>query len=109
MSIRVIMEVSVGITNFSKVYVVTFNCAFLLGEWAGLLCFSMCSSVFPFGLPPASVCFFCVPQTMADWVLVCRVSHAAHYSIPYPEEKLCTNIKTLEKFPYPTSLMSTIK
>ena len=105
----VIMEVSVGITNFSKVYVVTFNCAFLLGEWAGLLCFSMCSSVFPFGLQPASMCFFCVPQTMADWVLVCRVSHAAHYSIPYPEEKLCTNIKTLETFPYPTSLMSTIK
>ena len=105
----VIMEVSVGITNFSKVYVVTFNRAFPLGEWAGLLCFSMCSSVFPFGLPPVSVCFFCVPQTMADCVLVCRVSHAAHYSIPYPEDKLCTNIKTLEGFPYPTSLMSTIK
>ena len=49
------MEVSVGITNFSKVYVVTFNYSFLLGEWAGLLCFSMCSSVFPFGLPQASV------------------------------------------------------
>lgn len=94
----VIMEVSVGITNFSKVYVVTFNCAFLLGEWAGLLCFSMCSSVFPFGLPQASVCFFCVPQTMADWVLVCRVYHAAHYSNPYPEGKLCTNIKLWKSF-----------
>lgn len=90
-------------------YVIICNCAFLLGDWAELLSFPMCSSVFPLGLPQASVCFFCVPQTMADWVLLCRVSHAAHYDIPYPEEKLCTNMKTLEEFPYPNSLMSTIK
>ena len=94
----VIMEVSVGITNFSKVYVVTFNYSFLLGEWAGLLCFSMCSSVFPFGLPQASVCFFCVPQTMADWVLVCRVSHAVHHSIPYPQENYAQTLRLWKSF-----------
>lgn len=77
-----LVEFSVGVTNFSKLYAFIFNCGFLLVQWAGLLSFSIHSTVYPFGLPQATACCFCVPQTMAAWILVCRVSHAAH-NIPY--------------------------